>query len=248
VSRNPRVVVKLLETRGLTKRFGGATVIDDLNFSVEEGALHCLIGPNGAGKSTLFKLIVGRHRPTAGSIWFRGHDLTNLPTAQRIRAGISIKMQVPGIFPDLPVTQNLTIALQRQFGRAETRREVDRLLDFVGLTADATKPASQLAHGQKQWLEIAMAIGLRPRLLFLDEPTAGLSPNETFKTGEMVLALKREGMTILVVEHDMTFVRQIAESVTVLHVGKLFAEGTIDEISANEDVQTIYLGTSHHAD
>jgi branched-chain amino acid transport system ATP-binding protein len=241
-------VAKLLETRGLTKRFGGVLVIDDLNFSVEEGSLHCLIGPNGAGKSTLFKLIVGRHRPTAGTIWFRGQDLTNLTTAERIRAGISIKMQVPGIFPELPVAQNLTIALQRQFDRAETRREVERLLDFVGLSADADKPAARLAHGQKQWLEIAMAVGLRPRLLFLDEPTAGLSPNETFKTGEMVLALKREGMTILVVEHDMTFVRQIAESVTVLHFGKLFAEGTIDEISASEAVQAIYLGTTQDAD
>ena len=107
------LVAKLLETRGLTKRFGGATAIDDLDFSVDQGGLHCLIGPNGAGKSTLFKLIVGRIRPTAGTIWFRGRDLTNLPTAERIRAGISIKMQVPGIFPELPVAQNLTIALQR---------------------------------------------------------------------------------------------------------------------------------------
>jgi branched-chain amino acid transport system ATP-binding protein len=237
----------MLETRGLTKRFGGATVIDDLNFGVEEGALHCLIGPNGAGKSTLFKLIVGRYRPTAGSVWFRGADVTNLPTAERIRAGISIKMQVPGIFSELPVAQNLTIALQSRFSRAETRREVERLLAFVELTDDAAKPAGQLAHGQKQWLEIAMAIALRPRLLFLDEPTAGMSPSETFRTGEMVLALKREGMTILVVEHDMTFVRQIAESVTVLHFGRLFAEGTIDTISADAAVQAIYLGANHDA-
>ena len=122
------LVAKLLETRGLTKRFGGVTAIDNLDFSVDEGGLHCLIGPNGAGKSTLFKLIVGRITPTEGSIWFRGRDITALPTSERIRAGISIKMQVPGIFPELPVAQNLTIALQRHHSRAETRREVDRLL------------------------------------------------------------------------------------------------------------------------
>jgi branched-chain amino acid transport system ATP-binding protein len=240
-------VAKLLETRSLTKRFGGVTVIDDLDFGVEEGGLHCLIGPNGAGKTTLFKLIVGRHLPTAGTILFRGRDITELPTSQRIQAGISIKMQVPGIFPELPVAQNLTIALQRHHTRAETRRQVERLLDFAELADDASKPAGQLAHGQKQWLEIAMAIALRPALLFLDEPTAGLSPEETFRTGEMVLALQREGMTILVVEHDMTFVRQIAERVTVLHFGRLFAEGSIDEIIANEEVQSIYLGASHDA-
>jgi branched-chain amino acid transport system ATP-binding protein len=240
-------VANLLETRGLTKRFGGVTVIDNLSFAVEEGGLHCLIGPNGAGKTTLFKLIVGRHLPTEGGIWFRGRDITHLPTAERIRAGLSIKMQVPGIFPELPVAQNLTIALQRHHNRAETRRQVERLLDFAELTDDAGKLAGQLAHGQKQWLEIAMAISLRPALLFLDEPTAGLSPDETFRTGEMVLALKQEGMTILVVEHDMAFVRQIAERVTVLHFGRVFAEGSIDEITANEEVQSIYLGTSHDA-
>jgi branched-chain amino acid transport system ATP-binding protein len=229
-------VAKLLETRGLTKRFGGVTAIDNLDFGVDEGGVHCLIGPNGAGKSTLFKLIVGRITPTEGSIWFRDRDITALPTSERVRAGISIKMQVPGIFPELPVAQNLTIALQRH-----------RLLNFAELTSDAAKPAGQLAHGQKQWLEIAMAIGLNPALLFLDEPTAGLSPEETFKTGEMVLALQGEGMTILVVEHDMAFVRQIAEQVTVLHFGRLFAEGSIDEITANEEVQSIYLGTPHDA-
>jgi ABC-type uncharacterized transport system ATPase subunit len=238
----------ILETEGLSKRFGGVTAIDDLNFAVREGELHCLIGPNGAGKSTLFKLIVGRYPPSAGRIRFRGRDITHLPSPARIRAGLSIKMQVPGIFPELPVEQNLTIALQSRFDRAEVRREIERLLHFVELENEAGKPAGQLAHGQKQWLEIAMAVGLRPTLLCLDEPTAGLSAEETRKTGEMVLGLKREGMTILVVEHDMTFVRQIAENVTVLHFGRQFAQGTIDEIVADTEVQEIYLGKGHHAD
>ena len=138
-------MAKLLETRSLTKRFGGVTAIDNLDFGVDEGGVHCLIGPNGAGKSTLFKLIVGRITPTEGSIWFRGRDITALPTSERIRAGISIKMQVPGIFPELPVAQNLTIALQRHHSRVETRREVERLLDFAELSNDAAKPAGQLA-------------------------------------------------------------------------------------------------------
>ncbi|MBV9757541.1 MAG: ABC transporter ATP-binding protein [Alphaproteobacteria bacterium] len=236
----------ILATEGLSKRFGGVIAIDDLGFAVQEGELHCLIGPNGAGKSTLFKLIVGRLRPSSGSVRFRGDDITHLPSPARIRAGISIKMQVPGIFPELPVEQNLAIALQSRFDRAGVRREMERLLDFVGLAGEVGKPAGQLAHGQKQWLEIAMAIGLRPSLLCLDEPTAGLSPEETRKTGEMVLGLQREGMTILVVEHDMTFVRQLAGHVTVLHFGRLFAQGTIDEIIVNEAVQEIYLGKGRH--
>ena len=236
----------ILETQGLSKRFGGVTAIDDLVFSVQEGELHCLIGPNGAGKSTLFKLIVGRLQPSSGSIRFRGSDITHLPSPARIRAGLSIKMQVPGIFPELPMEQNLAIALQSRFDRAGVKREMERLLGFVGLEGEVGKAAGQLAHGQKQWLEIAMAVGLQPALLCLDEPTAGLSPEETRKTGEMVLGLKNEGMTILVVEHDMAFVRQIAQHVTVLHFGKMFAQGTIDEIVANEAVQEIYLGHGHH--
>src|ERR1700733_10778016 len=134
-----RMVAKLLETRSLTKRFGGVTAIDDLDFGVDEGGVHCLIGPNGAGKSTLFKLIVGRITPTEGSIWFRSRDITALPTSERIRARISEKMQVPGIYPELPVAQNLTIALQRPQIRTETRREVERMLDFSELTGDADK-------------------------------------------------------------------------------------------------------------
>ncbi len=241
-------MARLLETDHLTKRFGGVTAIDDVSFGVETGTLHCLIGPNGAGKSTLFKLIVGRHTPTAGTIRFRDCDITHLPTAQRIRSGLSIKMQVPGIFANLPVRQNLVIALQSTLSGAALHRETGRLLDFIGLSDDAEKLAGQLAHGQKQWLEIAMAISLRPELLFLDEPTAGLSPEETFRTGEMVMGLKRQGMTILVVEHDMTFVRQIADEVTVLHFGRVFAQGTIDEIAASEAVQEIYLGKGHYDD
>ena len=235
-------MTRLLETAGLSKRFGGVTAIDNLDFALEEGELHCLIGPNGAGKSTFFKLVIGRFPPTSGNILFQGRDVTRLSTAQRIQAGMSMKMQVPGIFPELAVEQNLAIALQRRFDRAGVRTETDRLLGFVGLEHQRRRLAGELSHGHKQWLEIAMAVALRPALLFLDEPTAGLSPEETHRTGEMVLALNRDGMTVLVVEHDMAFVRQIARTVTVLHFGRTFARGTIADIIANEGVQEIYLG------
>jgi len=237
----------LLEAKNLSKHFGGLKAVDDLSLAVQEGELHCLIGPNGAGKSTLFRLILGRYPPTAGMVRFRGEDITKLHAAARIRRGMSVKMQVPGVFPELSVRQNLIIALQNRFAGPELSREVDRLLTLVDLTAEAAKQAGQLAHGQKQWLEIAMAIGARPKLLLLDEPTAGMSPEETYKTGEMISELNRGAMTVLVVEHDMAFVRQIARQVSVLHLGRLFAQGSIDEIIANEAVQEIYLGKGHHA-
>jgi branched-chain amino acid transport system ATP-binding protein len=240
-------VTAILEAAGLSKRFGGLKAVDELTLAVHEGELHCLIGPNGAGKSTFFRLVLGRYPVTAGTIRFRGDDITHLHSSARILRGMSVKMQVPGVFPELPVWQNLTIALQRRHAKAELKREVDRLLTLVDLTRDARKLAGQLAHGQKQWLEIAMAIGLRPSLLLLDEPTAGMSPEETWKTGLMVQEMNRSGMTVLVVEHDMAFVRQIAKRVSVLHFGRMFAQGGIDEITADERVQEIYLGKGHHA-
>jgi ABC-type uncharacterized transport system ATPase subunit len=240
-------VTALLEVTGLSKRFGGLKAVDDLTLAVHEGELHCLIGPNGAGKSTFFRLILGRYPPTTGTVRFQGEDVTRLHPSARIRRGISVKMQVPGVFPELPVRQNLVVALQNRFEGPELAREVDRLLALVDLTEDAGKQAGQLAHGQQQWLEIAMAIGVRPKLLLLDEPTAGMSPEETHKTGELVMELNRSDMTILVVEHDMAFVRQIARKVSVLHLGRLFAQGSIDEITANEAVQEIYLGKGYHA-
>ena len=237
----------LLQAKGLEKRFGGLKAVDGLSLSIDEGELHCLIGPNGAGKSTFFKLILGRYPPTAGTVHFKGEDITRLVAAARVRKGMSVKMQVPGVFPELPVMQNLNIALQSHFHGADLPREVDRLLTLVDLASHARKLAGNLAHGQKQWLEIAMAVGVHPTLLLLDEPTAGMSPEETWKTGEMIMGFNRAGMTVLVVEHDMAFVRQIAKQVSVLHFGKLFAQGDIDTITQDEAVQEIYLGKGHHA-
>lgn len=232
----------LLETRQLNKHFGGLHVTGNVDFALQPGEMHCLIGPNGAGKSTFFRLILGEHLPDSGTILYDGADITRAKSFERIRRGISVKFQVPGIFKELSVRQNLTIALQHHIAPRDLAGEIDRLLEFLKLTADRDQLAGNLSHGQKQWLEIGMAIALRPKLLLLDEPTAGMTPDETFATGEMLQDLNREGMTLLAVEHDMAFVRQIAHQVTVLHFGKIFAQGTIDEIVADERVAAIYLG------
>ncbi|TCK30276.1 branched-chain amino acid transport system ATP-binding protein [Ancylobacter aquaticus] len=237
----------MLQTLGLNKRFGGLHVTNNVDLTLEAGEVHCLIGPNGAGKSTLFRLILGEHLPSSGAILFGGEDITSLKPFQRIRRGMSVKFQVPGIFKALSVRQNLEIAMQHHYDPAVLAEEIDKLLEFLNLTEDSTRLAGNLSHGQKQWLEIGMAISLKPRLLLLDEPTAGMSPEETHATGEMVKRLNAQGMTVLAVEHDMAFVRQVAQQVTVLHLGRVFAQGTIDEIVANEDVAAIYLGqtTAH---
>ncbi|WP_332118210.1 ABC transporter ATP-binding protein [Azorhizobium caulinodans] len=235
----------LLETHSLNKHFGGLHVTNSVDLSLEAGEIHCLIGPNGAGKSTLFRLILGEHRPSSGTIAFAGEDITGLHSFERIRRGISVKFQVPGVFKGLSARQNLEIALQRRLAGAALAREIARLLDFLGLGAAADTPAGSLSHGQKQWLEIGMAIALEPRLLLLDEPTAGMSPEETHLTGELVRRLNGEGMTVLAVEHDMAFVRQVAHKVTVLHLGRVFAQGSIDDIVADERVAAIYLGQAH---
>jgi ABC-type uncharacterized transport system ATPase subunit len=232
----------LIETRGLNKHFGGLHVTKNVDLALEPGEIHCLIGPNGAGKSTLFRLVLGEHKPSSGQIVFDGEDITARQPFERIRRGMSVKFQVPGIFKALSVRQNLQIAMQSHYAASELDSEIDRLLDFLKLRAEARQLAGNLSHGQKQWLEIGMAISLKPRLLLLDEPTAGMSPEETHATGEMILRLNAEGMTVLAVEHDMAFVRQVAHKVTVLHLGQVFAQGSIDEIVADERVAAIYLG------
>ncbi|ORE95171.1 ABC transporter ATP-binding protein [Aurantimonas sp. 22II-16-19i] len=235
----------ILETRKLDKWFGGLHVTDAVDFVVETGEIHCLIGPNGAGKSTFFRLVLGEHAPSGGQIFYDGKDITKTKSFERIRRGISVKFQVPGIFQALKVRQNLQIALQHHLEGASLNEEIDRLLEFLKLKDAEGQLAGSLSHGQKQWLEIGMAIALKPKLLLLDEPTAGMTPDETHATGEMVQALNAQGVSVLAVEHDMAFVRQIAQKVTVLHFGKVFAQGTIDEIVADERVAAIYLGEVH---
>jgi branched-chain amino acid transport system ATP-binding protein len=235
----------ILEVRGLRKRFGGLTVLEDVDLAIESGEIHCLIGPNGAGKSTLFKVILGTYEPSEGKVFFLGEDVTARKPFERVMRGMSIKMQVPSVFRDLPVMQNLVIALQRRLPRSRIDAEAQRLMGMLELEEQALKTAGELSHGQQQWLEIGMALSLQPTMLLLDEPTAGMSPEETFRTGELIQRLNAEGMTVLVVEHDMAFIRQIAQKVTVLHFGRVFAQGDIGAIIADPRVAEIYLGKTH---
>ena len=235
----------LVEVKGVSKRFGGLMAVSDVDLTVNAGDVHCLIGPNGAGKSTLFKLLVGLYPPTNGSILFDTVDITAERPCERVRRGMSMKMQAPSVFKELPVLQNIQIALQERFSGAERAIEEDRLLTLLNLASERGKLAGTLSHGQQQWLEIGMALALQPQLVLLDEPTAGMSPEETFRTGELIKSFNAEGMTVLVVEHDMAFVRQIAQRVTVLHLGKIFARGDLDTIIQDERVAEIYLGKTH---
>jgi ABC-type uncharacterized transport system ATPase subunit len=235
----------LVEVKGVSKRFGGLTAVSDVDLTVNAGEVHCLIGPNGAGKSTLFKLIVGLYPPTEGSILFDSVDITRERPYARVQRGMSIKMQAPSVFKELPVRQNIQTALQERLSGAERIAEENRLLTLLNLAPDSDKLAGALSHGQQQWLEIGMALALKPHLLLLDEPTAGMSPEETYKTGELIKSFNAEGMTVLVVEHDMAFVRQVAQRVTVLHLGKIFARGDLESILQDEKVAEIYLGKTH---
>jgi len=238
-------LAEILATHRVSKRFGGLLAVSEVELAIEEGDLHCLIGPNGAGKSTLFRLIVGTYPVTDGTITFGGADVTSMRPYERVKRGMSIKMQTPSVFKDLPVRQNIHVALQHHVTAGRAAAEEAQLLDLLDLTADAAKPAGALSHGQQQWLEIGMALALKPRLLLLDEPTAGMSPEETFRTGELIQKLNAGGMTVLVVEHDMAFIRQIAKQVTVLHFGKVFARGAIEQILVDQGVAEIYLGKTH---
>jgi ABC-type uncharacterized transport system ATPase subunit len=232
----------LLVLNDVSKRFGGLRAVSDLHLTVRRGELRCLIGPNGAGKSTVFKLIMGFEHPTTGTITFDSADIRRWPTWRRARQGLSIKMQIPGIYPELTVHDNMRVAAQYHVARGQMEESIERLLARVGLAGMSADLAKNLSHGQQQWLEIGMALSVNPKLLLLDEPTAGMGPGGTEATARLIESLNADGVTIMVIEHDMTFVRQIARTVTVMNLGRIFAEGTIAEIEANQGVTDIYLG------
>ena len=235
-----RVVV--LRADDLTKSFGGIRAVDHLNLTLTRGELRCLIGPNGAGKSTLFGLLSGLHRPDAGHIVFKGEDITNLQPFQRVRKGLCQKFQTTRIYRTLTVAQNLLIAGGT---RRSSRTKNGRLrwaLNTLSLDLESEMPSGELSHSHQQWLEICLALATEPDLLLLDEPTAGMTPEETELTAQFVINLNRQGLTVLVVEHDMAFVRYIAQRVTVLHYGRIFTEGSLEEIESNREVRRIYLG------
>jgi branched-chain amino acid transport system ATP-binding protein len=232
----------VLRTKDLTKSFGGIRAVDHLNLTIARSELRCLIGPNGAGKSTLFGLLSGLHRPDAGNIVFKGEDITKLPPFQRVRKGLCQKFQTTRIYRALTVAQNLVIAGGSLRSRDKGNGRLSWALKTLGLDSLGGVAAGELSHSHQQWLEICLALATNPDLLLLDEPTAGMTPEETELTAQFVVDLNRHGLTVLVVEHDMAFVRYIAQSVTVLHYGRVFTEGNLDEIESNQEVRRIYLG------
>lgn len=234
---------KIMEIEQLTVDFGGLQAVDHVDLVVNRGELRGLIGPNGAGKSTLFNLIMGIYTPTKGKVIFKGRDITPYPTWRRARLGIGIKMQIPGVYGELSGYENMRIAAQNYIAPKEIEDKISEIVNLMGIEDLLNQRVSNLSHGQQQWLEIAMTLSSEPELLLLDEPVAGMGPEETAYTAEIVNRLNNAGVSILFIDHDMEFVRQISEEVTVLHQGAVFAEGSIEEIEANEDVIEIYLGT-----
>jgi ABC-type branched-subunit amino acid transport system ATPase component len=247
-------VSAILETKGLGKRFGAFAANSDIDFSVNEGELRAVIGPNGAGKTTFFNLLSGYAEATDGEIFFRGERITSLTGPRRVRRGIAKAFQTANVYPDESVLQNCRLAAlaRAQGGFAlEVFRSSKRLgavdetaneaLALVDLASVADVRAGDLSHGDKKRLDIAVAIATKPQILLLDEPVAGMSIEEVHKTDALIRALAKK-MTVLLIEHDMNMIMGISDSISVLHQGKILAEGTPAEIRANARVQEAYLG------
>ena len=243
-------MTNVLEVKGLTTRISGYTILDNLDFSIEKDELRVLLGPNGAGKTTLIDMITGRYKPASGKIYFEGRDITGMPPDRIFGYGISRKFQVPNLYETLSVFDNLMIALRgdrkvfTSLFRVVTRKDEANIwdtLELVGLADKANDPADSLSHGERQWLELGMMVGSNPKLLLLDEPTTGMTEDGKHKTAELIREIAKSH-TVLLVEHDMQIVRQVASKVTVLHQGQLLAEGPLAEIVANEMVKEVYLG------
>ena len=246
--------MSLLEIRNVTRRFGSLVAVRDVSLTVEAGELRAVIGPNGAGKTTFFNLISGFFPPSSGTIVFDGQDITRVPAHRRVALGMARTFQITEIFPELTVFENVRIATEAAAGHATrpfvgaaaatwVRERVEDTLRLVGLEGRAARLAGELAHGDQRVVEIAMALSLQPRLLLLDEPTAGMGDEETRAITALVRRLHREkNCTIVLIEHDMRVVFHLADRITVLDQGALLAEGSPAEIAANPAVQAAYLG------
>ncbi|PYO55849.1 MAG: ABC transporter ATP-binding protein [Candidatus Rokuibacteriota bacterium] len=243
----------LLRTERLTRAFGSLLAVDRVDLTVRRGELRSIIGPNGAGKTTFFRLVSGEMAPSSGRVWFNGSDITGLPQHRVSRLGIAKSYQITNIFPHLSVLENVRVAVQghgRSFNfwaradrLSDCRERALAILESVGLAPKAAHLAAHLSHGEKRHLEIGIALASDPALLLLDEPTAGMSPEETDETMQLIRALAA-GRTIVLVEHKMKLVMRISDRITVLHQGQVLAEGNPEEIRANEAVRRTYLGAA----
>tara|TARA_R110000823_G_scaffold139607_4_gene269508 strand:- start:49161 stop:49997 length:837 start_codon:yes stop_codon:yes gene_type:complete len=244
----------ILYIEDLSVSFDGFKALNNLNLYVEEGELRCLIGANGAGKTTLMDVVTGKTQPDRGTVWFgSNHNLLGRDEASIARLGIGRKFQKPSVFEAQTVYANLELAMSMNKGMLPTLlaslgpqqlERIDEVLGIVGLIEQRGMLAGALSHGQKQWLEIGMLLMSDPRLLLIDEPVAGMTGQETERTAELLTSLAGE-RTVIVVEHDMAFVRSIARTVSVLHQGSLLAEGTMSEVQSNPEVIAVYLGEGH---
>jgi urea transport system ATP-binding protein len=239
----------LLEVHGIKRVFDGLTALSGVDLTVADHEFHGLIGPNGSGKSTLMKCVAGAEMPTEGTIRFAGRDITAMAPAERARAGLSLKFQITSVLRTLTVYDNMLLALQAQNPlsslilsrtRSPLHEKVLHTLDQFHLAARAGEPAAALSHGQQQWLEIAMALALQPRLLLLDEPTAGMSLAERRVTGELLLPLRRH-CSLVIVEHDLDFIRDICDMLTVLDQGNVIASGPVTQVQNSSKVREVYL-------
>ena len=240
--------VSLLSTKGLSRHFGGLKAVDNVDFTIREGEIRALIGPNGAGKTTFVSLLAGRIAPSAGSIEFLGKDITNLPAHKRVRDGIAYTFQITSIYPTLTVFDNVALsaqsALRRHPGskRSDIAEKAHEALGRVGLADRKGEKAGTMAYGHQRLLEVAMGLALEPKLLILDEPTQGLSDSEIESFCWLVKEIATSA-TVLLIEHNMPVVMQLADTITVLNHGQILAEGSPGDIRANAAVQAAYLGT-----
>ncbi len=240
----------ILELDEVVKDFGGVVAVDGFSFALRAGELHALVGPNGCGKSTCFNLITGALRPTSGRILFEGRDITGLPPYRISRLGIGRKFQVPAVFDDLTVAENLAVPRWAGGRLAPISRAAlacdEGVLARINLVAKRAVPAGELAHGERQWLEIGMLLASRARLLLLDEPTAGMTVGETHATAGLIRDIAARGeTTILVIEHDIGFIRELGCPVTVMAKGRVLRTGGYDDIRDDERVLELYLGRAH---
>ncbi|MFD4241784.1 ABC transporter ATP-binding protein [Streptomyces sp. NPDC058525] len=247
----------LLELRRVSRRFGSFTAVDEVCLTVRAGARHAVIGPNGAGKSTLFGLVSGTLAATAGSVLVDGRDVTRLPVDRRVGLGVAATFQHSSLFLRETVLENVLLAVLRRPGtglggwrkvsaRAAAVGRARALLDRVGLPDRHEAAAAELSHGERRQLEVAVALATEPRLLLMDEPAAGMSPAETARLTELIAALPAE-VTVLLVEHDLDMVFELADTVTVMHLGRHLKTGSPDEVRASAEVQNAYLGSAEAA-
>jgi len=235
---------ELLRTEGRSKRFRGLIANDNIDFSLQAGEIRCLIGPNGAGKTTLNSMISAHLPPSSGRIWFKGQDVTALPVYRRAQMGIARKFQTPSVFEHLTVYDNLELAALGKSASVPRRKaRIEEVLELTRLHGERAAVAAALSHGQRQWLEIGMLLANRAELLLLDEPTAGMTSEETRATGELIRTLATiHHLSVIIIEHDINFVRGLKVPVTVLHLGRVLLQGSFDEVSENDQVRNVYLG------